>query len=60
MWMNMEEIAQYAGVGLPVVRAAIESRELNGVTTHPRNPGQWMVRRDEVDRWVATLPPPER
>jgi excisionase family DNA binding protein len=52
VWMNIEEIAQYAGISLPVVRAAIESRDLNGVTTLPQNPGQWMVRRDEVDRWV--------
>jgi hypothetical protein len=58
--MNIDEIAQFAGISAAAVRAAIEEPELNGVTTHPRNPGHWMVRRDEVDRWTATLPKRER
>jgi hypothetical protein len=53
--MNIEETAEYAGTSEAAVRAAIERRQLEGVTTHPRSPDQWMVHRDEVDRWVATL-----
>jgi hypothetical protein len=56
MWMNIQEIAQRAGVSQPVVRAAIETRELNAVTTHPDNPGHWMAHQKEVDRWIGTLP----
>lgn len=59
MWMNIDEIAQYAAVSPVTVRRAVEHRELNAVTTHPKTPGHWMVRRDEVDRWIATLPEPE-
>jgi excisionase family DNA binding protein len=55
VWMSIEETAEYAQTSAAAVRAAIERRELNGVTTHPRGPGQWMIQRDEVDRWVATL-----
>jgi hypothetical protein len=54
--MNIEEIAQYAGVSPAVVRAAIAQRALRGVTTDPNNPENWMVRQTEVDRWVVTLP----
>ena len=57
--MNIEEIAQYANVSVGVVRGHIERRKLNAVTTHPSAPGQWMARRDEVDRWSATLPAAE-
>lgn len=58
--MDIEEIAQYAGIGPAAVRAAIVERELNGVTTYPGNPGHWMVRRDEVDRWIETPPQAQR
>lgn len=58
--MNIAEIARYAGTSPATVRAAIERRDLEAVTTHPRSPGHWMVRRDEVDRWVAKLPKGER
>lgn len=58
--MNIEEIAKYAGVSPAAVRAAIEDHELSGVTRQPRNPGLWMVHRNEVSRWVATLPGGER
>jgi hypothetical protein len=58
--MTIEEIAQYAGVRPAAVRAAISHRALHGVTTDPHNPGNWMVRREEVDRWVATLSKPKR
>jgi hypothetical protein len=58
--MNIEEIAQRAEVSLAVVRSAIERRQLNAVTTHPKNPGQWMVRRDDGDRWIAKLPGGQR
>jgi hypothetical protein len=54
--MTIEEIAQYAGVSQTVVRAAVAHRALHGVTTDPLNPGNWMVRQTEVERWVATLP----
>jgi len=56
VWMSIEEIARYVDANPSAVRAAIENRALEAVTTHPRNPGSWMVRRDEVDRWAATLP----
>jgi hypothetical protein len=56
VWMNIEEIAQYAGVSPAAVRAAIAHHALHGVTTDPNNHENWMVRREEVDRWVATLP----
>jgi hypothetical protein len=56
VWMNIEEIAEYAGVSPALVRAAIAHRALHGVTTDPNNPDNWMIRQTEVDRWVATLP----
>ena len=58
--MTIEEIAQYAGVRPAVVRAANSHRTSHGVTTDPNNRGNWMVRQTEADRWVATLPKPNR
>ncbi len=58
--MNIAEIARYAGTSPATVRAAIERRDLEAVTTHPRQPGQWMARQEDVDHWVAKLPKGER
>jgi len=38
------------------VRRHRASGVARGVTTDPNDPGNWMVRRGEVDRWIATLP----
>jgi excisionase family DNA binding protein len=55
-WMTLDEVAEYAGVSVATVVKALAERTINGVTTHPRAPGQWMVEKTEVDRWLATEP----
>jgi excisionase family DNA binding protein len=53
-WMTVDEAAEYAGVSVATIRQALTERALDGVTTHPRAPGQWMVTQTELDRWLAT------
>jgi excisionase family DNA binding protein len=55
-WLTIDEAAEYAGVSVSIIRQALTERAMNGVTTHPRDPGRWMVKKSELDRWLATRP----
>ncbi len=53
-WLDVPAAAQYAGVTRDDVQAAIKTGQVPAVTAHPRSPGVWMVRRADLDAWVAT------
>jgi excisionase family DNA binding protein len=57
VWRSVDEVAEYAHVDVDHVRAALSDRSLEGVTTHPRSPGHWMIEQDALDRWMATEAP---
>ena len=56
LWMDVPDAAQYAGVARDDVQAAINTRQVPAITSHPRRPGVWMVRLSDLDAWLATWP----
>ena len=56
VWRSVDEVAEYAHVDVDSVRAALADRSLEGVTTHPRSPGHWMIEQGPLDRWLAKAP----
>jgi len=55
-WMDVPTAAQYAGVTRDDLQAAINTRQVPAITSHPRRPGVWMVRLADLDAWLATWP----
>lgn len=55
-WMDLEAAADYCGVPHAELLAAAAKGQLPATVTHPRRPGDWMVRLDDVDLWVTTRP----
>lgn len=51
-WMDLDAAADYSGVPVAELLAAASSGALPATVTHPRRPGDWMVRMDDVDMWA--------
>jgi len=51
-WMDLDAASDYSGVPVAELLAAASSGALAATVTHPRRPGEWMVRMDDIDMWV--------
>jgi hypothetical protein len=51
-WMDLAVAADYVGVAYSVLLAAATRGDLNATVTHPRRPGEWMVRMGDVELWA--------
>ena len=55
-WMDLEAAADYAGVPFAELLSAATRGLLTATVTHPRRPGEWMVRMDDVDQFAVQRP----
>jgi hypothetical protein len=51
-WMDLAVAADYVGVSYAEILAAATKGEIEATVTHPRRPGDWMVRMGEVEHWA--------
>jgi hypothetical protein len=51
-WMELQDAAEYAGVGYDDLVEAVTTRQVRASTTHPARPGDWMVPMSDVDHWA--------
>ena len=51
-WMDLLVAADYVGVTYAELVAAATKGELDATVTHPRRPGDWMVRMGSVESWA--------
>jgi hypothetical protein len=56
-WMDLAVAADYVGVAYSVLLAAATRGDLTATVTHPRRPGDWMVRMGEVEMWARSRAP---
>lgn len=50
-WVDLRVAADYSGVPVDVLVAAVTAREVRAITSHPDRPGDWMVPLADVDQW---------
>jgi hypothetical protein len=55
-WMDLAVAADYVGVAYSVLLAAATRGDLQATVTHPRRPGDWMVRMGDVEMWAQQQP----
>ncbi len=53
-WMDLLVAADYVGVAYDDLLRAAETGDLDATTTHPRRPGDWMVRMGTVEHWARS------
>ena len=46
-WLDLVDAAEHADVPYRGIVRAVTDRELTAITTHPRRPGDWLVREAE-------------
>ena len=51
-WMDRPAASRYARVPQSRLLSAASQGDLDAVVTHPRRPGEWMVRMHAIDRWL--------
>ena len=51
-WMDLTVAADYVAVPYAELVAAATKGELDATVTHPRRPGDWMVRMGAVEEWA--------
>jgi hypothetical protein len=51
-WMDLLVAADYVGLPYAERVAAATKGELDATVTHPRRPGDWMVRMGSVESWA--------
>ncbi len=55
-WLDLVDAAEHADVPYREIVRAVTDRELTAITTHPRRPGDWLVREADVDAWRSGYP----
>ena len=55
-WMDLEAAADYVGVPFAELLSAATQGFLTATVTHPRRPGEWLVRMDDVDQFASRRP----
>lgn len=57
-WLDVGDAVTYASSSVSSLRRAVRRKELPATQRVPR--GKLRFRRDDLDRWIAGLPPRER
>lgn len=51
-WLDLGEAAEHVGLTREQIAHAVSEGDLMAIRTHPRRPGEWLILRSHLERWL--------